>query len=99
MVTGGHAITGVTGSHPSVNVVAARVAIAGPAVRSSAEKGIANEEWAYARDWTSDTQRSQAHQAFMTHYNQRRPHGALNSDTPMATLTRLSRDNVLGMHT
>ena len=35
----------------------------------------------------------------MTHYNQHRPHGALNSDTPMATLTRLSRDNVLEMHT
>ena len=35
----------------------------------------------------------------MTHYNQHRPHGALNWDTPMATLTRLSWDNVLEMHT
>ena len=59
---------------------------------------ILNEEWAYAKDWTSDTQRSEAHQHFMAHYNQHRPRGALNWDTPMATLTRLSRDNVLGMH-
>ena len=57
-----------------------------------------NEEWAYARDWDSDTQRSEAHQHFMHHYNEHRPHGALNWDTPMATLTRLSGDNVLGMH-
>ena len=59
---------------------------------------ILNEEWAYARDWDSDTQRSEAHQHFMHHYNEHRPHGALNWDTPMATLTRLSGDNVLGMH-
>ena len=55
---------------------------------------ILNEEWVYARDWTSDTQRTQAHQHFMAHYNEHRPHGALNWDTPMATLTRLSGNNV-----
>ena len=43
---------------------------------------------------TSDTQRTQAHQHFMAHYNEHRPHGALNWDTPMATLTRLSGNNV-----
>ena len=59
---------------------------------------ILNEEWAYARDWASDTQRCDAHQRFMHHYNEHRPHGALGWDTPMATLTRLNGDNVLGMH-
>ena len=59
---------------------------------------ILNEEWAYFKDWTSDTQRSDAHQAFMHYYNEHRPHGSLSWDTPMATLTRLSGDNVLGMH-
>ncbi len=34
----------------------------------------------------------------MHHYNEHRPHGAINWDTPMATLTRPSGDNVLGMH-
>ena len=58
-----------------------------------------NEEWAYARDWDNDTQRCDAHQHFMHYYNEHRPHGALKWDTPMATLTRLSGDNVLGMHT
>ena len=58
-----------------------------------------NEEWAYARDWDNDTQRCDAHQRFMHYYNEHRPHGALKWDTPMATLTRLSGDNVLGMHT
>ena len=38
---------------------------------------ILNEEWAYARDWASDTQRCDAHQRFMHHYNEHRPHGAL----------------------
>ena len=58
-----------------------------------------NEEWAYARDWDNDTQRCDAHlEHFMHYYNEHRPHGALKWDTPMATLTRLSGDNVLGMH-
>ena len=56
-----------------------------------------NEAWAYASDWDNDTQRCDAHQAFMHYCNEHRPHGALKWDTPMATLTRLSWDNVLGM--
>ena len=59
---------------------------------------ILNDEWAYARDWDNDTQRTDAHQMFMRHYNAHRPHGALNWDTPAAALTRLTGDNVLGMH-
>ena len=38
----------------------------------------------------------------MAHYNEHRPHGALNWDTPMATLTRLHvagrADTLLGPH-
>lgn len=60
---------------------------------------ILNDEWAYAAHWHTDTQRSDAHQAFIHHYNHHRPHGALNYDTPIATLTRLQgRDNVPNMH-
>ena len=59
---------------------------------------ILNDEWAYASDWNSDTERTRAHRLYMHHYNAHRPHGALNWNTPMATLTRLTGDNVLGMH-
>ena len=52
----------------------------------------------WKRDWDNDTQRCDAHQHFMHYHNEHRPHGALKRDTPMATLTRLSGDNVLGMH-
>ena len=57
-----------------------------------------NEEWAYASDWDNDTQRCDAHQHFMHYYNEwaTGPTEPLKWDTPMATLTRLSGDNVLG---
>jgi transposase InsO family protein len=56
------------------------------------------EEWAYIRDWTSETERVAGYDAFMHFYNQHRSHGALDWLTPMATLTR-TRDNVPVMHT
>lgn len=56
------------------------------------------EEWAYIRDWTSETERVAGYDAFMHFYNQHRSHGALDWSTPMATLTRI-RDNVPGTHT
>ena len=60
---------------------------------------ILNEEWAYAADWQSETQRTNAHKLFMHHYNTHRPHGSLNWNTPMATLTHLlGKDNVPNMH-
>ncbi len=59
---------------------------------------IPNDERAYAADWDPDAQRTGAHQDFMRHYNEHRPHGALSCDTPMAALTRLTDDNVVGMH-
>ena len=55
------------------------------------------EEWAYIRDWTSETERVAGYDAFMHFYNQHRSHGALSWSTPMATLTRI-RDNVPVMH-
>lgn len=53
------------------------------------------EEWAYIRDWHSDTQRSAAYAGFVHFYNHHRTHGALGWSTPIATL----KDNVHGQHT
>jgi transposase InsO family protein len=55
------------------------------------------EEWAYIRDWTSETERVAGYDAFMHFYNQHRSHGALGWLSPMATLTHI-RDNVPVMH-
>ena len=55
------------------------------------------EEWAYIRDWTSETERVAGYDAFMHFYNQHRSHGALGWLSPMATLTRI-RDNVPVTH-
>jgi len=57
------------------------------------------EEWAYIRDWASDTRRHTAYDGFIHFYNHHRSHGALGWATPMATLNRLSQDNVPAMHT
>lgn len=56
------------------------------------------EEWAYIRDWHSETERHRAYDGFMHFYNHHRSHGALGWATPMATLTQLLRDNVPVMH-
>jgi transposase InsO family protein len=56
------------------------------------------EEWAYIRDWTSETERVVGYDRFMHFYNQHRSHGALGWLSPMATLTRCLRDNVPGEH-
>jgi transposase InsO family protein len=56
------------------------------------------EEWAYIRDWTSDTQRAAGYGRFMHFYNHHRSHGALGWLTPMATLIRC-QDNVPAEHT
>jgi transposase InsO family protein len=55
------------------------------------------EEWAYIRDWTSETERVAGYAAFIHFYNQHRSHGALGWSTPMATLNRL-RNNLPGQH-
>jgi transposase InsO family protein len=56
------------------------------------------EEWAYIRDWTSETQRFAAHHRFTHFYNHHRPHGSLDWHTPQATLTHCLRDNLSGQH-
>jgi len=53
------------------------------------------EEWAYIRDWHSDTERSDHYEHFVHFYNHHRAHGALGWSTPMSTL----KDNVPGHHT
>ena len=55
------------------------------------------EEWAYVRDWTSETERVAGYDAFMHFYNQHRSHGALGWHSPMATLNRCT-DNVPATH-
>jgi transposase InsO family protein len=52
------------------------------------------EEWAYIRDWNTDTERSTAYGDFVHFYNHHRAHGALGWSTPMTTL----KDNVPGHH-
>jgi len=56
------------------------------------------EEWAYIRDWTSDTQRHTAYTRFTHFYNHHRPHGSLGWHTPQATLTHCLGDNLPGQH-
>lgn len=57
------------------------------------------EEWAYIRDWTSDTQRLAGYRRFTHFYNHHRPHGSLGWQTPHATLTHCLGDNLSGQHT
>jgi len=57
------------------------------------------EEWAYIRDWTSETDRLNGYDGFMHFYNRHRPHGALGWLSPMDTLARTRGDNVPNEHT
>lgn len=57
------------------------------------------EEWAYIRDWTSETDRLVGYDRFMHFYNHHRPHGALGWLTPTATLTQRREDNLPVEHT
>jgi transposase InsO family protein len=59
---------------------------------------ILQEEWAYIRPWTSETERHTGYQAFVHSYNHHRPHGALDWATPIATLTHLHKDNLPAGH-
>jgi transposase InsO family protein len=56
------------------------------------------EEWAYIRNWTSETQRHAAYSRFIHFYNHHRPHGSLGWHTPHATLTQCLGDNLSGQH-
>jgi transposase InsO family protein len=56
------------------------------------------EEWAYVRDWHTDTQRQHAYDGFMHFYNHHRSHGSLGWASPIDTLTTYSRDNLPAEH-
>ena len=56
------------------------------------------EQWAYIRDWHNDTQRQAALNGFIHFYNHHRSHGALNWNTPAATLNQLLKDNLPAEH-
>ncbi len=56
------------------------------------------EEWAYIRDWHSETERHLAYDGFLHFYNHHRSHGALGWATPIETLNRFLGDNVPGGH-
>lgn len=57
------------------------------------------EEWAYIRDWNSETHRAAGYAGFVHFYNRHRPHGALDWHTPTATLARCLGDNLPTEHT
>ena len=57
------------------------------------------EEWAYIRDWTSETRRETGYHRFMHFYNHHRSHGALGWQSPMATLALTVGDNLPDGHT
>jgi transposase InsO family protein len=56
------------------------------------------EEWAYIRDWTSETERADGYHHFLHFYNHHRPHGALRWQPPITTLAHCQRDNLPGQH-
>ena len=45
--------------------------------------GTPGREWAYVRDYTSDTDRLSALADFLNYYNHERPHSALNGQPPI----------------
>jgi transposase InsO family protein len=48
------------------------------------------EEWAYARPYRSETERTQAFQAWLHYYNHHRGHTALKGQSPASRVTNLS---------
>jgi transposase InsO family protein len=46
-------------------------------------------EWAYARPYASSSERSQAIDPWLHHYNHHRPHAGINALTPAARLNNL----------
>jgi transposase InsO family protein len=50
---------------------------------------ILQEEWAYARAYSSESERQACYQDFIKHYNHRRPHTALKGASPVSRVTNL----------
>lgn len=51
------------------------------------------EEWAYARPYTSETERVAAFEGWLHHYNHHRGHTSLNGSSPAARVPNLSGQN------
>ncbi len=64
-----------------------------PRTNGKAERFIQTlqNEWAYARLYASSTERAAHLDAWLNHYNYRRPHGSLGHQPPAARLTELQR--------
>jgi transposase InsO family protein len=65
-----------------------------PRTNGKAERFIQTllREWAYAQLFQTSTQRTDALQPWLTHYNFNRPHGALSHKPPGTRLTNLPRN-------
>ncbi|OAG68895.1 integrase [Xanthomonas floridensis] len=55
-------------------------------------------EWAYARSYTDSTQRANAFQGWLHHYNWHRPHASLGYKPPISRIP-IPMNNVVGLHT
>ncbi|MDB5429608.1 MAG: family transposase, partial [Caulobacter sp.] len=55
-------------------------------------------EWAYAHAYTTSDQRAAELPYWLHRYNWQRPHGGINSATPISRLG-LTEDNLLRLHT
>ncbi len=71
-----------------------------PKTNGKAERFIQTclREWAYARPYSTSTDRAQLLQPWTHAYNWHRPHGSLKANTPISRLG-LTEDNLLRLHT
>ncbi len=71
-----------------------------PKTNGKAERFIqtALREWAYASAYETSDQRAQHLPAWLHRYNWHRPHGSLQTNTPISRLG-LSENNLLRLHT
>ena len=71
-----------------------------PRTNGKAERFIqtALREWAYARSYGNSDLRAARLDAWLHHYNWRRPHASLDCHAPIQSL-RLDLNNVLTIHT
>ncbi len=68
-----------------------------PTARPSASSRPALREWAYAQAYPTSEHRKAELPRWLHHYNWHRPHGSLQSQTPISRLG-LDRDNLLRLH-
>jgi transposase InsO family protein len=70
-----------------------------PKTNGKAERFIqtALREWAYAQAYPTSDRRAAELPAWLHRYNWHRPHGGINSDTPISRLG-LDQDNLLSLH-